>query len=153
MMYAKGNDFIKDFAARTKENLTALSNGPYEVTQLISSTVGLLIFPEQKQFNRISDSLIDTKLLDCMKNSIVLNTYRKPINLQEICRHMRNAISHSSLEFEAEKPVITTDPLTVNSVIFKDTDQRSGEHIKIKITIDLLREFLFSFSDAIVNLP
>ena len=88
-----------------------------------------------------------------MKNSIVVNTYRKPIDLQEISRHMRNAVAHSGIEFEAEKPAITTEPLIIHSVIFDDTNSHSGERIEIKVTLDLLKEFLFAFSDAIINLP
>lgn len=153
MMYAKGNDFIKDFAVRTKANLATLDSGPYEVTQLICSMVGLLIFPEQKQFKSITDNLIDSELLQNMKKGISTNTYKEPINLQEICRHLRNAVSHSNIDFEAEKPVITTNPLVIHAVKFSDTDPHSGKHIEIKITIDLLKEFLLAFSDSTTNLP
>lgn len=34
MMYADGNDFIKDFVERPKMNLLRIESGPYEITQL-----------------------------------------------------------------------------------------------------------------------
>lgn len=151
MMYAKGNDFIKDFANRTKANLAVLGNGPYEVTQLINSMVGLLIIPETMQFNKITDTLVDSVLLDKMKNCIESNSYRKPINLQEISRHLRNAVAHSKIEFEAEKPNIINQPLIIHSVRFMDSKD-TGESISIKIELELLKEFLFAFSDALSKL-
>ena len=46
MMYPKNKRFIGEFAARTKENYSRVEYGPYEVTQLINSMVGLFIFLE-----------------------------------------------------------------------------------------------------------
>lgn len=153
MMYAKGNDFIKDFAERTKSNLAALENSPYEVTQLINSMVGLLIIPQQRQFKKITDTLIDSNLLNKMENCIKQNTYKKPINLQEICRHLRNAVAHSRIEFEAEKPNIISKPLIVHFITFTDENSDTGEHIAINVTVDLLKDFLIAFSESIANLP
>ena len=153
MMYARGNDFIKDFATRTKANLKIVENGPYEVTQLINSMVGLLIIPETLQFNKITDSLIDGALLDKMKNCIEANTYHTPINLKEISKHLRNAVAHSRIKFEAEKPNITTHPLIIHSVRFEDINKDTGESIAIKVEIDLLKDFLFAFSDTVSKLP
>ena len=153
MMYAKGNDFIKDFVTRTKSNLAALGKGPYEVTQLINSMVGLLIIPEQKQYNSIINTLVDNVLFQKMINSIVVNTYKKSIDLQQVCRHLRNAVAHSNLIFEAEKPAIIAQPLIIHYVTFSDSNVRTGEHIEIKLSVDLLKEFLMAFSDAVSNLP
>lgn len=153
MMYAKGNDFIKDFAKRTRTNLSVVENGPYEVTQLINSMVGLLIIPETMQFKNITDSLIDGKLLDKMKNCIEANSYHAPINLQEISKHLRNAVAHSRIEFEAEKPNIITNPLIIHTVTFSDESMDGGAHFAIKVTVELLKEFLIAFSDSIANLP
>lgn len=152
MMYAKGNDFIKDFTKRTRANLSVVENGPYEVTQLINSMVGLLIIPQTKQFKNITDSLIDGELLNKMKKCIESNSYRKPINLKQISRHLRNAVAHSNIEFEAEKPNITTQPLIIHSVRFRDSNKDTRESISIKIELDLLKDFLFAFSDSISNL-
>lgn len=153
-MYAKGNDFIKDFATRTKANIEELQGSPYEVTQLINSMVGLLIIPEQKQFKKIVDSLVETDLWNQIVNCITVNTYTTSINLQQICRHLRNSIAHSSIDFEAIKPSIKTQPLIIHSISFTDSNPRNkSEKIMIKMPISLLKEFLYAFSDAMGNLP
>ena len=108
--------FLKDFIKRTDVNLAfiraahANDKKVFEVTQLINSMLGLLVFPKARL-----DDLIDKKK--------PLNTYRqdgweipeptiwrKPKkwkcsydwkNLQEFIRHMRNGVSHSSIEFSS----------------------------------------------------
>ena len=158
MMYASENEFIRDFAERTKANLELLADGPYEVTQLINSTVGLLIIPREKCFNSITDNLIKPELLTRMKNNIGVHTHEgeesiESIDLQKICRHMRNAVAHGNIDFKAEKSPLTSGPLTIHSVVFTDTNpHNSTEQFKINVSIGLLKEFLFAFSDAISNL-
>ena len=102
MMYAEGNDFIKDFARRTQANLSRLEKGPYEVTQLINSMIGLLIIPKEMQYKQIVDKLIKGELLEKVNNCITLDTYGQSVDLRQLCRHFRNAVAHSRIDFEAE---------------------------------------------------
>ena len=149
MIYASQDTFIKEFAERTKANYQRLRTGPYEITQLVNSMVGLLIIPEQRLYNKISDNLLDEQLLNKLKDSSCLKqyTYRESLNLQQICRHLRNAIAHSHIEFEAVQPPVTTAPITIESIILKDIDGK--QRFEMKMTAKLLEEFLFAFSDAI----
>ena len=62
MIYAKGKDFVRDYILRTKENCLRLEQGPYEVTQLINSAIGLLIIPQQKLYNEIANNMISEEL-------------------------------------------------------------------------------------------
>lgn len=54
MMPATEKEFIRDYIERTKLNYERLKAGPYEVTQLINSAIGLLtifykgIMPSEK---------------------------------------------------------------------------------------------------------
>lgn len=150
MMYASEESFIKDFANRTKVNYQKLSPEAYEVTQLINSMIGLLIIPEQKAYNKISDNLLDENLLIKMKDSSCLKqyTYSETLNLKQICRHLRNAIAHSHIEFVAIQPERETDPIEIESVIMKDRDD-NNHFFEMKFSISLLEEFLFEFSDAV----
>ena len=155
MMYAKGNGFVKDFTMRTRKNYEIAARGPYEVTLLINSIVGLLIIPKEQQSISISDAMLDDQLLQKMKSCITLNTYPEPLNLCQICRHLRNAISHSKMEFEAKKPGSLSEPIPIQSIILRDEckEDNNVSKFEIKLTVDLLREFLFAFSDAVMNLP
>ena len=151
-MYADEKEFVKDFSFRTKENYKAMKDGPYEVTQLINSMIGLLIIPETNLFNKITDSLLSDDLLSQMKACITNNTYLQPIDLKQICRHLRNAVAHSNLKFKAEKAVHKSDSLMIKEVIFTDGNIRQKEYFEMRISIDLLEEFLFKFSEAITSL-
>lgn len=153
MMYAQGDEFIKDFVMRTKSNLFFLEKSQYEVTQLINSMIGFLIIPEQKQYNHIVDGMIDDVLFQKISNCIDKNTYSTAVNLQQICRHLRNAVAHSNISFQAEKPNISSQPLIIHSAKFVDENKRTNEYIEITLTIELLKEFLIAFSEAVSNLP
>ena len=152
MMYVSKELFIKEFANRTKENYQKLSSGPYEVTQLINSMVGLIIIPKQRAYDKISDRLINEQLLNKLKDPFCLRqyTYSEPLNLQQICRHLRNAVAHSYIEFVAIQPPVKTEPIIIESVIMKDIDER--KHIfEMQLSTMLLKEFLFEFSDAVAK--
>ena len=156
MMYAQGNDFVKDFAKRTRKNYEKAASGPYEITQLINSTVGLLIIPKEKQSDAISDTMLNNQLLQKMKSCVMVNTYPKSLTLCQICRHLRNAISHSRMEFDAGRPSSPSKPLAIQNIIFRDEHVENNiivAEFEIKVSVDLLREFLFAFSDAVMNLP
>lgn len=152
MMYAKGNDFIKDYAERTLSNYMRISAGPYEVTQLLNSAVGLLIIPQQKQFDKITDAIISEELLQKMIGTVKINTYKKPLNLAEIARHLRNSIAHANIDFVAEQPPMNGQPIIIHSVSCLDVNPRTNEKIEMDIPIELLKEFFFEFAKAVTAL-
>jgi len=71
----------------------------YEVTQLIYSTLGLLVFPEQQFYDKIPE----TKLSDLEKEGWpiprVHGRYPQVDNLNKLARYLRNGISHFNLRF------------------------------------------------------
>ncbi len=143
MMPAKENDFIKDFALRTKENYERLESGPYEVTQLINSMLGLLIMPTETQYNNIVDNLIDPNLLLKLRSCVSKDTYpnETPPSLQNICRHVRNATAHCHITPQASLPVYKGAPLEIGSIVFKDVSERKNgktEKFEMELTPELL---------------
>lgn len=152
-MYSDNKNFLKDFAERTKINYQNLNKGTYEVTQLINSMVGLLIIPEQKAYDRICDNLISAELLNKLKGSNCLKqyTYNKSLDLKQICRHLRNAVSHSHLKFESTQAQTAAKTSEIELIIFTDKD-RYGHCFEMQLSIELLQEFLFEFSSAISKL-
>ena len=143
-------DFIKDYISRTRVNYERLKKGPYEVTQLINSAVGLLIIPQEKLCGKIADNMVSEELLQRIISCSHDNTYSKPLSLSEIARHLRNSIAHARIEFVAEKSPMHGEPPKIHSIIFRDENKKAS--IKIVLTIDLLEEFFFAFSDAAANL-
>ena len=82
MMPATEKEFIRDYIERTKLNYERLKAGPYEVTQLINSAIGLLIIPEQKLYDKITNKMISKQLLNELIVHIQINTYDKQPNLK-----------------------------------------------------------------------
>lgn len=155
MEFRTGIGFIKDYISRTKANYTQLKNGPYEVTELINSMVGFLIFPKEALNEKITDTLLQESTLLEVQKCIHLNTYSKPMpndNLEQICRHMRNAVVHNRITFHAEDNVVADSVAQIHSITFKDGYR--SQKFEMTLEIDLLEKFLLEFADGILtNIP
>ena len=136
--------FLMVFIKRTKVNLeflkTAHNDGKkvFEVTQLINSLLGLLVFPKERL-----DNLIDRKE--------PLDTYRQDgweipktslckckswNNLYDYLRNMRNGISHSHIEFSSN------DDKEVSSMTIWNTPLNSNiRNWEVNFTIEQLNIF------------
>lgn len=134
---------VKDLIERTRENYYSYT-GNYEVTDLINSSLGLFVFPEQKFFEKISDDFVSPELFDELKSNTE-NKYGEENNLKNICNHIRNGIAHFHLEFEAKDNEIS-------KIIINDKPPKSEIYkFKISFSIELLEKFFFEFSQAILD--
>ena len=108
---------VQEFAQRTQKNLDFIyqhKNNPetkvYEVTQLINSMLGLLVFPQQRFFNSIPEITLEELEKQGWPRieptpKIQASEYFKPcINLRELVRVLRNSIAHFNIEFLSKKP-------------------------------------------------
>ena len=98
-------EVIRDFAERTSKNLSMIEQlqtegrEAYEVTQLVNSMLGLLVFPQQNYINQIPETPLDDLKRDGWP---VPNCQRGPDevrNLNQLIRYLRNAIAHFNIEF------------------------------------------------------
>lgn len=104
MMY---EDVVGDFARRTVANLAAIrhirhngQHGPvYEVTQLVNSMLGLLVFPQQKYVDRIPETSLADLESQGWPVPRVIGAYPQVANLRQLVRMLRNAIAHFNLKF------------------------------------------------------
>lgn len=107
---------IRDFAQRTLKNLdaieAALKNDPtaevYEVTQLINSLLGLIVFPKERYVDAIPRIPIeelrkDGWLIPQMKST----SPNIAADLHDLVRCLRNGISHCNLEFTSDGHQLT----------------------------------------------
>jgi hypothetical protein len=98
---------VRDFALRTRANLDSLRNFQkvqsdvevYEVTQLINSMLGLLVFPQQKYFDRIPRIPLGELVYQGWPVPEIEGIYPQVKDLRELVRYLRNAITHCNLEF------------------------------------------------------
>ena len=105
MMY---EDVIADFAKRTEANLQTIrrlakeggATPAFEVTQLVNSMLGLLVFPQQRYVDRISETPITDLASSGWPIPEVVGDYPQVPNLRQLVRMLRNAITHCNLEFE-----------------------------------------------------
>ncbi len=124
---------VKDFAERTKVNLELIRdqkkprNEIYEVTQLVNSMMGLLIFPKEKYwFNKIHN---EETHIDKIKYSQAISlgwpcinpvVYKHPTHYidEEKSRFgnevsfIRNAFAHNNIDFISEETNIDSKPAT-----------------------------------------
>lgn len=110
MNYDK-NALVFDFARRTKKNLEFVesyvhSQPPgsnpevYEVTQLINSLLGLLVFPREKFYtNKKLDIPLSQLQVEGWPDIKVIEGKLKEDTLQELLRYLRNGVSHFNIEF------------------------------------------------------
>jgi hypothetical protein len=149
------DEFTKDFAARTLENLnyieTAEKNGKttYEVTQLINSFLGLIVFPQEQDEERVGRVSIDPKIIDNLCSGVMENTYTdqyEEVNLQNLIYHFRNAISHGHIKPHADK-----DKKIFGLEFYDCNPYKKKEEFRIKVEISLLREFVRAFAEGLIR--
>src|SRR5215208_943456 len=101
---------VHDFARRTRANLQTIQRlsetggeGPvYEVTQLVNSLLGLLIFPQQKLFAFIPEISLSELQADGWPVPRVTGDFAQVWDLRQLVRYLRNAIAHCNVRFSAD---------------------------------------------------
>ncbi len=106
------HDLIIDFAERTRHNLNVLRDiqknmsdkyTVFEVTQLINSMLGLLVFPQQTYINKIPQIPLNELKNQGWPIPKVEGDYPQVKDLRELIRYLRNAIAHCNLEFLSDE--------------------------------------------------
>lgn len=113
MNYDK-NALVLDFARRTKKNLEFVescvqSQHPksdvqvFEVTQLINSLLGLLVFPQQKFYNEIPTTPLSELKGSGWPEIKVIDGKLREESVKGLLRYLRNSVSHFNIEFKANE--------------------------------------------------
>jgi hypothetical protein len=100
---------VQDFASRTKKNLAFIEdnlNKPdvevYEVTQLVNSLLGLLVFPQQEFFEKIPEIPMRDLEAQGWPRIHTVPQYKSLGDLKTFLRYFRNGISHFNIKFSAD---------------------------------------------------
>ena len=136
-------DLEDAFIARTQKNLIAIEclkeKGVevYEVTQLLNSMLGLLIFPKERRlYEKIQPKSWDTMVEEGWPLPSGDNAHVS--DLEELIRHMRNAVAHCKFN-------LTTDHDEISSIEFRDIPSFwTGVY-----DVASLRKFVYMFLDHI----
>jgi len=136
-------DLEDEFIARTQKNLIAIEclkeKGVevYEVTQLLNSMLGLLIFPKERRlYEKIQPKSWDTMVEEGWP--LPSGDKAHVSDLEELIRHMRNAVAHCKFN-------LTTDHDEISSIEFRDIPSFwTGVY-----DVASLRKFVYMFLDHI----
>ena len=101
---------VRHFAQRTRKNLASIErlsrdepHKYFEITQLINSSVGLLMFPQQEFF----DAVPATPLIELAIAGWPIPTFEhggeKTRDLRQLLRYMRNSFAHYNIDFKPER--------------------------------------------------
>jgi hypothetical protein len=140
MEYDK-NYLVKVFANRTRKNLDFIKvNQPeFEITQLINSCLGLLVFPRKACRDRIPKTSLDDLASNGWPIPCVETGFQQAAHLRELIVHLRNGIAHGHLKFYPDE----------NNEI---------EHLRIrdkkwqvKMKVEDLWGFVTKFSDMLIR--
>jgi len=125
-----GKDFVKEFSRRTFENLKMVCDNKdkdgkpdYEVTQLLNSFIGLLIFPKEGPFSykRRQDINFPNSEIQKIAEDSNCRKGNGDCHGDYFCmiRHLRNAIAHKRIEV-VSKGVIAEQESIIEGVRFCD---------------------------------
>lgn len=118
MEYLEGKEFLGDFAQRTLSNLNVITKEAYinsecyEVTQLINSLLGLIVFPFERNIKTNDDNAVYALLAE------YVNYPENDISADCIIKNMRHAISHSHVLFVKSNQCDDNGKAKINGVIF-----------------------------------
>lgn len=148
-----------DFARRTQKNLVFIQAKKdeqpglevYEVTQLINSLLGLLVFPQQRYYSQIPKTPLTELSKQGWPIPRVVGGYPQVSDLRQLLRYMRNAVAHSNLRF------LSDESLQIRGVEVWNTRQDPNRPGRVKITwmatlsIEDLEKITEKFIQLIVN--
>ena len=138
-------DLEDEFIARTQKNLRAIEclkekgGEVYEVTQLLNSMLGLLIFPKEKLYKKIQPKNWDMMVKEGWP--LPSGDNAKVSDLEELIRKMRNAVAHINIE-------LVNDGNEIIGIRFSSY-HRKGQNWTGVYDIASLRKFVDMFLDHI----
>jgi HEPN pEK499 p136 len=150
MMY---EDVVADFAMRTRHNLRALESlratgqDVFEVTQLINSMLGLLIFPREDFVTSIPKIPIDALKKEGWPVPKMRPGFAPAPDLAELVRYLRNAISHFNVEF------IGDGQNEIRIVRVWNKDRTGTKTWEADLGLDELRGIAERFADLLLERP
>lgn len=154
MITRKKEDREIEFIKRTRNNYMLLKDSTqYDVTLLINSSIGMLIFINQKY--NIEDYLVEPDLLDELLNCVDPDENGDDLvtSLSQFCRHLRNAIAHGNFELKIDPSNYKNQDGTITHVLFEDYDDDKHTNLTARITmsVELLEKFYLKFSENVAN--
>ncbi|GAA5343239.1 MAG: hypothetical protein canaca05_07390 [Anaerolineaceae bacterium] len=139
-----------EFISRTEKNLRAIEKlsregeSVYEVTQLINSLLGLLVYPKENFFDEIPEITRETMINQGWP--LPDEEISQIQNLRDLVKNMRNAVAHINIEFSANKNEI--EGIRFKNYAIHDKDRENPLWIG-EYRLEPLKSFVDMFLDHI----
>ncbi len=141
----------KSLVCRTKYNLSLYrkyksgdksKEFEYEVTQLINSFLGLVVFV--KEVNRDQSIVLEKFVTDNFPDqwTYVIKKKQEEYNFENYLKHIRNAISHPN-----EKLIVNASNKDITSITFKDYND-SSDIFKTTLSLEKIDQLIELLSNA-----
>lgn len=152
MNYDK-NHLLKDYTYRTRMNLEyiekVIQENPeaelFEVTQLINSMLGLLVFPFEKMRFMIPETNLSQLKEQGWSVPKITGKFPEVITLRQLIRYLRNAVAHFNMDF-----IPNDDGLIEGVKVWNTFEGRITW--RAEMNIHELRDIVYRFTDLILNL-
>lgn len=99
--------------------------------QMISSLYTFIVLPKETMYSSMPDCIMDNEL----RNKWGLSNQEKDLKFKYLIRHMRNAISHGTIDFSKELVFC-----------FTDENMQTKEIVKLFFTANDLQKFINALS-------
>jgi len=145
---------VRDFAERTRINLAhieeslSLGEQVFEVTQLVNSLLGLLVFPQQQFINQIPKTPMHELEKQGWPRIKVVGEYSPAKDLQEQMCYLRNSIAHFNLKF------LTNENSEIVGICVWNQRKQGKNYItnwKAELPLIDLRMLVNKFVDLLLN--
>ncbi|MCL5952080.1 MAG: HEPN family nuclease [Chloroflexi bacterium] len=152
-MSAYYGDVVRDFASRTRKNLRFIENSlgepeveVFEVTQLVNSMLGLLVFPQQEYVDRIPATPLAELEQRGWPHIRTARGFPTCETLDQLVRYLRNSIAHFNVRF------IYNESGDISGVTLWNVDTRKRAKPRTwqaDLQIDDLRKIVDRFLDML----
>jgi hypothetical protein len=151
------SDFLLDFALRTYKNLEIIQDSVreksegYEVTQLINSMLGLLVFPIEVYLKSIPEEFPNQRLEEVFSKcqSTYESDQSESKSFRNMIEHIRNALAHKHI-------FLHYDPNEIHSVTFEDSyfsrQNNLTSRFRVTLTVEETSLLATAMCDVVVSI-
>ncbi len=152
------HNVVIDFARRTQANLELVERSVagggegYEITQLVNSLLGLLVFPQSHFFHHIPHKTLEELKKEGWPEVKVSDGFQTHRDLNELMRFLRNAVAHFNIEF------IPDEHQNLCGIRVRNKREVIRDAVKIPITtweaslsLEDLRTLVMKFIDLMIR--
>ena len=161
MSFIDDEDIVREIARRTRRNLDVIKaqadgqdeHDPkvYEVTQLINSLLGLIVFPNEEWVKKQPDEDLSVLFGQGWPNPVFLANKVNSSRLKDLVRYLRHSVAHCNVKFIPED--LGGGFCRIASVQLwnhPNGDKEKPIDFHVEMTVEQVEQFAYKLSDKVV---